>query len=167
VDIKVPSGPQNSMREEPTREPTRKALAVMVKCSDARTQVVHPQVDGAQLGKTLQALGGGFVHVLGRQRSHDGRAADGVQHGADDTPMDAVVGKVPHQLRPHVDAGLHTFGRDLDHFQAQGFVEDDFFFVDFAKAFNVFGLKDHGCGGAMGHQAILPLAGQLQTVKNL
>ena len=39
-------------------------------------------------------------------------------HRADHAAMDAVVGKMTDQLRPHLDAGFHALGRDLDELQA-------------------------------------------------
>ena len=78
----------------------------------------------------------------GGQCGHHRRTANRVEHGTDNTAVDAVVGKVPHQLGPHLDAGLHTLWRDLDELQAQGFVEDNFFFVDLAKTFDVLGFQN-------------------------
>ena len=97
------------------------------------------------LAKRSRRLAGGFVHVLGGQCRHHSGAADGIQDRADDTAMDAVVGKVTDQLGPHVDAGRDALGRDLDELEAQGFVEQDFFFVDLAKTLDVFGLQNDRC----------------------
>jgi hypothetical protein len=59
------------------------------------------------LAKRSRRLAGFRPCVWQPMRRHHGRAADGIQYRADDTAMDAVVGKVPDQFGPHVDAGLH------------------------------------------------------------
>ena len=79
-----------------------------------------------------------------RQDVADSLPANRIEHRADHTAMNAVVGKVSDQCGPHVDAGLNALGCDLDELQAQGFVEDDFFFVDLAKTFDVLGFQNDG-----------------------
>jgi hypothetical protein len=76
--------------------------------ANAGAQVVDAQVDGAQLGKAVQALLGRLVHVARANGGHHGQAAHGIQPGADHAAVDAVVGIVAHQLGPHVDARHHA-----------------------------------------------------------
>ena len=77
------------------------------------------------LAKRCRRCSGGFAHVLGANGGHHGQSAHGVQPGADHAAVDAVVGIVAHQLRPHVDARHHLLRGNAGDLEPQQLVEDD------------------------------------------
>ena len=103
------------------------------KLTNARPQIIHPQINRAQFGKSLQTHFRRFVHVLGCQACHHRGTANRIEHRADHTTMNAVVGKVPYQRVLHVDARRHHIRHDRCQLQTQSLVEDNFFFVNFSE----------------------------------
>jgi hypothetical protein len=102
--------------------------------TDARAQIVHPQIDRAELGKAVQALLRGFIHVPRANRRHHRQAAHRVQPRADNAAVNAVVGGVAYQFVPHVDARRHAIRPERGDLQAKNLVEDDFFFKNAFQA---------------------------------
>jgi hypothetical protein len=92
----------------------------------------------------VKALGGGLVHVAGANGGHHRKPAHGVQPGADDAAVDAVVAVVAHQFGPHVNAGSDQAGRERDHTQAQGLVENNFLLPKLAQTLDELVLKHNG-----------------------
>lgn len=73
--------------------------------TNAWAHIVHAQVNGANTAKAFHALLPWLCHVLGTQGGHDGYATHRVQRRADGTAVDAVDGRVPHQIWLHLHAG--------------------------------------------------------------
>lgn len=96
----------------------------------APAQVVHTQVDGAELGETLQTLHRRLVHVARADGRHHGQAAHGVQPRADHAAVDALVAVMPDELGFHRNTRRHALGRDLSDLQAQHAVEGDLLLED-------------------------------------
>ena len=119
--------------------------------ANAGAQVVHPQINGAQLGKPVQALLRRLVHVARTDGRHHGQSPHGVQPGADDTPVDTVVGVVANQLGAHVDTCAHPLGQHAGDLQAQHTVEHNFVFKDIAQPGNKFRLEHNRGNGFGGH----------------
>ena len=109
-----------------------------------RPQIVDAQIDGAQFGKTLQALGRRLVHVPRPDGGHAGQAAHGIQTGTDHAAVNSVVAVMPDQLLAHVDATFDIGGLEFGDLQAQHLVENNFFFKDAFQALQKFRLKFNG-----------------------
>ena len=116
--------------------------------ANAGAQVVDAQVDGAQLGKAVQALLGRLAHVLGANGGHHGQATHGIQPGTDHPAVDAVVGIVAHQLRPHVDARHHLLRGNAGDLEPQQLVEDDLLFKDGGEPGEELGFEHDGGSGS-------------------
>ena len=73
---------------------------------------------------------------------HHGQPAHRVQPGADDAAVNAVVGIVPDEFMPHINARRDPVGLERRDLQTEQLVENNFFFKD---------------GGESGHELFFKL----------
>ncbi len=108
------------MRVEATREPMRITSSAQIEMlADARSQVIDPQIDRADPGETRQALRHRLVHVARAQCGHHRQTRHRIETGADHAAVKPVVGEVPDQFAPHVDAPADELRRDRGDLEPQ------------------------------------------------
>jgi hypothetical protein len=105
------------------------------------TQKINAQINGAVARKAFQSFVNGFVHVFGTHRGHDSQTAHGVKDSTDNTPVNAMVRKVPHQLWLHGQAGHNACALDAFNLQAHPLIEKNFLFVNVAQGCDELWLK--------------------------
>ena len=75
--------------------------------ADALTQVVHAQIDRAEMGEAPHDLGRRLVRVALGDGPHDRETAGDVEHGRDHPAVQASVQEVTDELGTHVEADAH------------------------------------------------------------
>lgn len=119
-------------------------LGVQIKIgTNARAQIIDTQVNRAQVGKTAQPLHGRLVHMAGTDGGHHRQTAHGIEPGADDAAVDAVVAEMSYQLWLHLDTGTHLRRPQVVDFQAEHPIKRNHFFEYFFEPVDKFFLKNN------------------------